>query len=88
MTALADMQVTTLSYVGVKDVAEGIRSFGKENLLAKLDVKIALQEHTEDRWLMGMLWDNADNLEWIARQEGVKFVINDFLVLGAPSSEE
>ena len=49
------MQVTTLSYVGVKDVAEGIRSFGKENLLAKLDVKIALQEHTEDRWLMGML---------------------------------
>ncbi len=57
-----DRQRTTLSYVGVKDAAEGIRSFNTGTLLAKLDVKRAYRNtpvHPEDWWLLGMLWDNA-----------------------------
>ena len=57
-----DRQITTLSYVEVKDAAEGIRSFGTGTLLAKLDVKRAYRNipvYPEDWWFLGMLWDNA-----------------------------
>lgn len=111
-----ESHLSTLSYVGVRDAAEGIRSLGKGSLLAKVDIKRAYRNipvHPEDRWMLGMLWDGglfldtvlpfglrsapkiftavADAVEWVARQEGVNFVIHyldDFLVIGAPDSQE
>ena len=108
--------LASLSYVGVDDAAEGVVSYGRGALLAKVDVRSAYRNvpvHPDDWWLMGMLWEGslyvdtalpfglrsapkiftaiADAAEWIARQEGIRSVIHyldDFLVLGAPASEE
>ena len=106
----------TLTYVGINEAAQSIRTLGRGSLLAKVDVRSAYRNipvHPEDRWLMGMLWDGglfvdttlpfglrsapkiftavADAVEWIARHEGVNCVIHyldDFLVIGAPASQE
>lgn len=55
-------QLGSLTYVGVDDAAEGICSFGQEAFLAKINVKSAYRNilvHRDDRWLMGMCWDEA-----------------------------
>ena len=106
----------TLTYVGINEAAQSIRTLGRGSLLAKVDVRSAYRNipvHPEDRWLMGMLWDGglfvdttlpfglrsapkiftavADAVEWIARHERVNCVIHyldDFLVIGAPASQE
>ena len=57
-----DSSLTSLSYVGVEDAAEGVRSSGRGALLAKVDIKSAYRNipvHPEDRWLLGMMWDGA-----------------------------
>ena len=54
--------VCSLSYVGVKDAAAGIRRLGAGALLAKIDIKSAYRNvpiHPDDRWLMGMIWGDA-----------------------------
>ena len=54
--------LTSLSYVGVKDAAEGIRMFGVGAQLAKVDIKRAYRNipvHPEDRWMLGMRWEGG-----------------------------
>ncbi len=54
---------TSLKYVGVKDAAHIITSYGRGALLAKVDVKSSYRNipvHPDDRWLMGML--SGENL--------------------------
>ena len=52
----------SLSYVSVDDAADGIVRIGTGALLAKIDIKSAYRNvpiHPDDRWLMGMYWDDA-----------------------------
>ena len=54
--------LSSLSYVGISDAAEGIRQLGAGALLAKIDVKSAYRNvpiHPDDRWLTGMIWEGA-----------------------------
>ena len=111
-----DTPLGSLTYVRVQDAAEGVLSFGRDSLLAKVDVRSAYRNvpvHPEDRWMLGMLGEGglyvdktlsfglhsapkiftalADAVEWVTRQEGVRFVIHyldDFLVIGQPDSPE
>ena len=75
-------------------------SFGRDSLLAKVDVRSTYRNvpvHPEDRWMLGMLWEGglyvdktlpfglrsapkiftalADAVEWVARQEGVRYQV-------------
>ena len=52
--------LASLSYVGVDDAAQGIVSYGRGALLAKVDVRSAYRNvpvHLDNWWLMGMLWE-------------------------------
>ena len=52
----------SLNYVGTKDAAREIVARGRGTLMAKVDVKSAYRNipiHPDDRWMMGMLWDNS-----------------------------
>ena len=54
--------LSSLSYIGVEEAAEGIRLLGRGSLLAKVDVKSAFRNipvHPDDRWMMGMTWDGG-----------------------------
>ena len=49
----------SLSYVGVQDAIQGILTYGKGALLAKVDIRNAYRVvpiHPDDWWLMGMYW--------------------------------
>ncbi len=53
-------QLSSLSYVNVKDVAKLIVARGQGALLAKVDIISAYRVvpiHPDDRWLLGMSWD-------------------------------
>ena len=50
-----------LSYITITDGAQGVASFGKGALVAKIDVKNAYRVvpiHPDDTWLFGMLWED------------------------------
>ena len=52
----------SLSYVGVTEATQGPVDRGRGALMAKIDVKSAYRNipiHPDDRWLLGMMWDNA-----------------------------
>ena len=54
--------LSSLSYVRIQDVMEGIQQLGPGALLAKIDIRSAYRHvtiHPDDRWLMGIIWDGA-----------------------------
>lgn len=51
----------SLSYVSVRDAVSAICRLGRSTLMAKVDIRSAYRTvpvHPEDRWLLGMWWDN------------------------------
>ena len=51
----------SLSYVTITDAAKGVAAFGSGSLITKVDIRIVYRVvpvHPEDRWLMGMMWQN------------------------------
>ncbi len=53
-------QLSSLSYISVRDAAKLIVAKGRGALLAKVDIKSTYRVvpiHPDDRWLLGMSWD-------------------------------
>ena len=56
-----DKDMSRLSYTSIDAIAEKVLSLGRGAMLAKMDIKQAyriIPIHPEDRWLLGMRWDN------------------------------
>ena len=52
----------SLSYVSVEDAVEMVLKKGRGACLAKVDIRNAyrvLPVHPDDRWLLGMRWEDA-----------------------------
>ena len=52
----------SMSYSGISDAVRGVLKKGQGVLMAKLDIKSAYRNipvHPDDRWLLGMLWDDS-----------------------------
>lgn len=66
----------SLSYVTMGDGAQGLASFGKGALMAKVDIRSTyrvIPVHPKDQWLMGMRWQK-------------KFYVNTTLPFGLRSA--
>ena len=49
----------SLSYVTIRDGAQGVATFGRGTMMAKVDIRNAYRVvpvNPDDRWLMGMIW--------------------------------
>ena len=78
---LVSESVCSLSYVSVDDTADGIVRLGMGALLAKIDIKSAYRNvpiHPDDRWLMGMYWDDAPYVD-TALPFGLRSALKIFL---------
>ena len=62
-----EVDVCTLSYVKVDDAVRAVREKGRGARLAKLDVRSAYQIVPVDRWLLGMVWDEALYVDTVPR---------------------
>ena len=52
----------SLSYVTINDAIQGILAYGRDTLLAKVDICSAYRTvsvHPDDWWLKGMLWQDS-----------------------------
>ena len=60
-TSNINKELGTLKYVGIEDAREEVRRQGPGTLLVKVYIKSTywvIPVHPEDRWLLGVMWDD------------------------------